>query len=92
MFDTIKTNNAREFFSWLKRALTLIQFQKVFQTEDSCHQHLYHMEWTDEFCCPRCLGHRAYEVDASSSALRVCAVLVTRLRSPLTPTSWRRIE
>ncbi len=36
-----------------KESMNLIQFQKAFQTEEACHQHLYKMKWSDGFRCPK---------------------------------------
>ncbi|MNW46297.1 Transposase zinc-ribbon domain protein [compost metagenome] len=55
-----------------KEALTLIQFQKAFQTEEACHEHLYKMKWPDGFCCPRCSGRKSYEVTTRRLPLYEC--------------------
>ncbi|QKS47295.1 transposase (plasmid) [Paenibacillus cellulosilyticus] len=34
--------------------MNLIQFQKIFQTEEACHQHLYKLMWPEGFHCPKC--------------------------------------
>lgn len=39
--------------------LTLFDFQKRFNTEAACQEHLFNMRWKDGFCCPRC-GHKEY--------------------------------
>ncbi len=35
---------------------TILDFEKRFATEESCHQYLFDLRWTDGFRCP-CCGH-----------------------------------
>ena len=37
---------------------SLLEFQRMFATEDSCAEHLKALRWPDGFACPRC-GHTA---------------------------------
>lgn len=39
--------------------ITLLQFQKMFQTEEDCRTYLFKMRWPNGFCCPKC-GHKGY--------------------------------
>lgn len=40
-------------------ALSLIQFQKEFGTEEDCVNYMMHKRWKDGFTCPKC-SHREY--------------------------------
>lgn len=40
-------------------ALSLIQFQKEFGTEEDCANYMMHKRWKDGFACPKC-SHREY--------------------------------
>lgn len=48
-----------------QETMTFIQFQKKFQTEEDCHEHLFTLKWPDGYGCPKC-NHD------------VCFVIVTR--------------
>jgi transposase-like protein len=36
------------------RAMSLLEFKRVFPDEDSCREYLFKMRWPDDFVCPRC--------------------------------------
>jgi transposase-like protein len=55
-----------------KESMNLIQFQKAFQTEEACHQHLYKMKWSEGFRCPKCNHDRAYEIKTRKLPLYEC--------------------
>ncbi|OAB34526.1 hypothetical protein PMSM_11725 [Paenibacillus macquariensis subsp. macquariensis] len=52
--------------------MNLIQFQKKFQTEESCHQHLFKMKWPERYRCPKCQHQKAYEIKTRNSPLYEC--------------------
>lgn len=56
-----------------QESINLIQFQKKYQTEDACHQHLYNMKWPDGFRCPKCKHEKAYEITTRKLPLYECA-------------------
>ncbi|RNA67998.1 hypothetical protein EBO34_15040 [Alteribacter keqinensis] len=37
--------------------MNLITFQKVFATEDACHDQLFQFKWSDGYVCEKC-GHK----------------------------------
>lgn len=37
-----------------QQAMGLIEFQKRFNTEEVCREHLYQMRWPEGFVCPKC--------------------------------------
>lgn len=37
-----------------RKAMTLLEFQEQFNSEDACREHLYKMRWPEEFVCPKC--------------------------------------
>lgn len=41
--------------------MTLIQFQKQFNTEEACHDHLFSMKWPNGYRCPRCDHDQCFE-------------------------------
>src|SRR6266516_586407 len=41
---------------------TLREFQSKFASDEACQQYLAACRWPDGFVCPRCGGHRAYEL------------------------------
>ncbi|WP_135551290.1 transposase [Paenibacillus cymbidii] len=49
-----------------KEPMNLIQFQKAFQTEEACHNHLMKMKWPEVFRCPKCQHDKAYEITTRS--------------------------
>jgi len=55
-----------------KEPMNLIQFQKAFQTEEACHQHLYNMKWPEGFLCPKCQHDKAYEIKTRKLPLYEC--------------------
>ena len=40
--------------SWLKYPKTIIDFQKMFRTEEECAQYLHQCRWPRGFGCPKC--------------------------------------
>ena len=39
-----------------QRGLSLAEFNKLYGTEDQCHDALVKMRWPDGFICPKCKG------------------------------------
>ena len=37
-----------------QKAMTLLEFQEKFNSEEACREHLYKMRWTEGFVCPKC--------------------------------------
>lgn len=37
-----------------QEAMTLLEFQERFSSEESCREHLYKMRWSKGFVCPKC--------------------------------------
>ncbi len=37
-----------------QKAMTLLEFQEQFNSEDTCREHLYKMRWSEGFVCPKC--------------------------------------
>lgn len=37
-----------------QEAMTLLEFQERFHSEDACREHLYKMRWANGFVCPKC--------------------------------------
>jgi transposase-like protein len=52
--------------------INLLQFQKKFNSEEACHQHLYNMKWPDGFQCPQCPNRQAYEIQTRTLPLYEC--------------------
>jgi len=42
-----------------QKAVTLLEWQQLFSTEEHCKQHLFELRWPEGFICPHC-GHREY--------------------------------
>jgi transcription initiation factor IIE alpha subunit len=40
-------------------ALSLLEFQKRFSTEEACSQYLFDKKWPKGYSCPKC-GHTEY--------------------------------
>jgi Zn ribbon nucleic-acid-binding protein len=55
-----------------QESMNLIEFQKKFQTEESCHEHLYKMKWPQGYCCPKCKHDKAYEIKTRKLPLYEC--------------------
>lgn len=77
--------------------ITLRMFQKKFQTEEACQQHLFSIRWPKGFLCPNC-GHEHYYV-ISERLLFQCAscrhqtsltagTIFHKTRTPLTVWFW----
>ncbi|MDR2797191.1 MAG: IS1595 family transposase [Treponema sp.] len=43
--------------------LTLLDFQKKFDTEEKCRKHLFHIKWPHGFICPRCGNTTYYPIE-----------------------------
>ncbi|MCZ8517820.1 IS1595 family transposase, partial [Paenibacillus filicis] len=56
-----------------QESINLIQFQKKFQSEEDCHQHLFKMKWPDGYRCPKCNHSKAYEIKTRKLPLYECA-------------------
>jgi transposase-like protein len=37
-----------------QKAMSLLEFQEQFNSEDACREHLYRMRWPEGFVCPKC--------------------------------------
>ena len=37
-----------------QEAMTILEFQERFSTEEACREHLYKMRWPEGFVCPKC--------------------------------------
>jgi len=37
-----------------QKAMTLLEFQEQFNSENACREHLYKMRWAEGFVCPKC--------------------------------------
>ncbi|MCY9669537.1 IS1595 family transposase [Paenibacillus alginolyticus] len=55
-----------------QESMNLIQFQKKFQTEEACHQHLFKMKWPEGYHCPKCQHQKAYEIKTRNLPLYEC--------------------
>lgn len=77
--------------------LTLRTFQKKFQSEEACQQHLFSIRWPDGFRCPNCEHEHYYFI--SERLLFQCAscrhqtsltagTLFHKTRTPLTVWFW----
>ena len=55
-----------------QESMNLIEFQKKFQTEEACHEHLYKMKWPQGYCCPKCKHDKAYEIKTRKLPLYEC--------------------
>jgi transposase-like protein len=42
-----------------QKKMNLIEFQRIFSTEEACEEHLFKLRWPDGYKCPRC-GHEKY--------------------------------
>lgn len=40
--------------------ITLKKFQKKFNSEQACREHLFHIRWPNGFCCPKCQNKSFY--------------------------------
>ncbi len=52
--------------------INLLQFQKKFNSEEACHQHLFKMKWPNGFLCPECSNSQAYEIQTRTLPLYEC--------------------
>ena len=52
--------------------ITLFEFQKKFDSQETCHVHLYSMKWPNGFKCPKCNHNRAYEIKTRKLPLYEC--------------------
>ncbi len=54
--------------------MTFVQFQKEFNTEEACYQHLFQKKWEKGFECPKCKHSHAYETKTRKLPLYECAL------------------
>ncbi len=47
-----------------QEAMSLLDFQSRFFSEEACEEHLFKLRWPDGFRCPRC-GHGRYSLVAT---------------------------
>ena len=45
-----------------QEAMTLLEFQEKFSTEEACLEHLRKMKWPEGFVCPRCGHDRCFDL------------------------------
>ena len=45
-----------------QEAMTLLEFQEKFSTEEACLEHLRRMKWPEGFVCPRCGHDRCFDL------------------------------
>ncbi len=78
-------------------ALSWVEFQKKFATEEACRQHLFKMRWPNGFQCPKCGNNRVYplskrklyECTACGYQASVTAgTIMHRTRTPLLIWFW----
>jgi len=78
-------------------ALSWVEFQQKFATEEACRQHLFKMRWPNGFQCPKCGNKRAYplskrklyECTACGYQASVTAgTIMHRTRTPLVIWFW----
>jgi transposase-like protein len=43
-----------------QESITLKKFQKKFNSEQACREHLFHIRWPKGFCCPKCQNKSFY--------------------------------
>lgn len=53
-------------------AISLVEFQERFATEEKCHEHLFRMKWPDGFKCPKCGHTQAYKITTRRLPLYEC--------------------
>lgn len=46
----------------MQREMSLMEFQKKFNTEDACANHLFEMRYAEGFICPKCGGRHYYTI------------------------------
>ncbi|MCE2930866.1 MAG: transposase, partial [Vampirovibrionales bacterium] len=44
-------------------AISLIEWQKRFATEEACIEYLYQIRWADGFTCPQCAEKHHYFIN-----------------------------
>jgi len=52
--------------------MTFLQFQKKFNSEEACHEHLFQMKWSDGFECPRCKHNVCFVISTRTHPLYEC--------------------
>src|SRR5665647_3714249 len=55
-----------------QESMTFKQFQKQFQTDQDCYDHLYTMKWPEGFKCPICLHKECYKIVTRKHPLYQC--------------------
>ena len=74
---------------------TLVEFEKLFGTEEKCRDYLCRMKWPEGFVCPRCGGHNGHPLqtrpvwvcqDCRHQASLIADTAFTGTRKPLR--SW----
>jgi transposase-like protein len=55
-----------------QESMTFKQFQKKFQTDQACYDHLYGMKWPEGFKCPKCLHTECYTIVTRNHPLYQC--------------------
>jgi len=55
-----------------QESITFKQFEKKFQTDQDCYDHLYAMKWPEGFKCPICLHTKCYMIGTRKLPLYQC--------------------
>lgn len=52
--------------------MSLISFQKLFSTDEACHDHLFLLKWPNGYCCEKCGHDRYFETKTRKHKLFEC--------------------
>lgn len=52
--------------------MTFAKFQKKFDSEEACHEHLYKLKWKNGFNCPRCNHNECFVISTREHPLYEC--------------------
>ncbi|MDB5055795.1 MAG: family transposase [Bacilli bacterium] len=55
-----------------QESMTFKQFQKQFQADQDCYNHLYAIKWPEGFKCPKCLHTECYTIVTRNHPLYQC--------------------
>ena len=58
-----------------QQAMGIKEFQKRFNDEDECRNHLFNIRWVKGFVCPKC-GHNEYYNVSGESPINVKNVAI----------------
>jgi transposase-like protein len=80
-----------------QKSMSLFEFQKQFNSEEACQEHLFNMRWPDGFSCPRCGCKKYYLIskrrlyqcqDCSYQASLTAGTIFHKTRTPLRKWFW----